>query len=215
MKHENYISFSTVKYDQLIKVVGLTSGKITSIFDEWFSFPYSFTTSELELFTELIDKHRDVLSSYTESELIVQFIGPIINKVDFVSGGKRAWFERPLSAIINGVEIGGTVDFMVATGVNDPQKPYFFIQEFKRAKHASLPKEQLLAELIVAMELNQTKLMRGAYIIGQNWNFVVVEKIDTHQFRYHVSQTFDALWLDDLKQIYICLQAVKQIYCND
>jgi hypothetical protein len=44
---------------------------------------------------------------------------------------------------------------------------------------------------------------------------VILEKIGENQFEYFVSKSFDSLDLDDLKQIYIILQAVKHKYCKD
>ncbi|MCB1189797.1 MAG: hypothetical protein H7A23_00860 [Leptospiraceae bacterium] len=41
------------------------------------------------------------------------------------------WYEASIQGTVNGVEIKGYADFMVATGIKEPQKPYFFIQEYK------------------------------------------------------------------------------------
>ncbi len=57
--------------------------------------------------------------------------------------------------------------------------------------------------------------MRGGYIIGRNWFFVVLEKVGENKFEYAVSKQFDSLDLPDLKQIYVILQAVKHKYCKD
>ena len=38
------------------------------------------------------------------------------------------------------------------------------------------PEVQLLAELLIAVEKNKTNIMRGGYIIGRNWFFVILEK---------------------------------------
>ena len=61
----------------------------------------------------------------------------------------------------------------------------------------------------------KTIIMRRAYIIGKAWNFVILEKQLNGQYEYYVSKIFDSTWLDDLKQIYIDLQAVKYLYCKD
>ncbi len=125
------------------------------------------------------------------------------------------WYDGSLSGMVNGVEIKGFADFMVATGFDEAQKPYFFIQEFKPSVPDRNPEVQLLAELLVAVEKNKTILMRGGYIIGQYWKFVILEKIGENQFEYFVSKSFDSLDLPDLKQIYVILQAVKHKYCQD
>jgi hypothetical protein len=104
---------------------------------------------------------------------------------------------------------------MVATGIDQAKKPYFFIQEFKPSLPDRNPEVQLLAELLIAMEKNKTTIMRGGYIIGQFWKFIILEKIGENQFEYFVSPAFDALKLPDLTQIYVILQAVKHRYCQD
>ncbi len=144
----------------------------------------------------------------------MKFIAPMLFRVNFNSKNFREWYERPLQATINGVKFGGITDFMVAQGIEMPQKPYFFIQEFKKEDKSSHPKNQLLAEMLVAIELNKVNLMRGAYIIGRNWNFMILEKIAENSYEYFISDSFDSLNFNGLKQIYICLQAVKLKYCE-
>ncbi|TAG40164.1 MAG: hypothetical protein EAZ31_08635, partial [Cytophagia bacterium] len=93
--------------------------------------------------------------------------------------------------------------------------PYFFIQEFKPSIPDKDPEVQLLAEMLVTIEKNKTNILRGGYIIGQIWKFVILEKIGENQYQYFVSKIFDSLDLEDLTQIYIILQAVKHKYCKD
>ncbi len=104
---------------------------------------------------------------------------------------------------------------MNGLGVREPQKPYFFIQEFKETKHSVDANDQLFAEMLAAIELNKTNLIRGALIVGAIWRFVILEKIAENSFLYYVSDAFDSLNFNGLKQIYVCLQAVKLVYCND
>ncbi len=93
------------------------------------------------------------MGSYSEEELRIRFIGPLLNKVDYRFKNTRDWYQRPLKAKINKVTIGGYVDFMVAKGFKEPEIPYFFIQEFKRTKFETDPEDQLLAEMLVAMTI--------------------------------------------------------------
>jgi len=209
------LSFSTVKFDELNEVVHLKPITKHNEFNEWFHYGYTIDEPETNFLNKLIDLHAPFLGSYSEEELKVKYITPILNKVNFMAEGIRDWYERPLKAVINGVEIGGYVDFMVAKGIKEPKHPYFFIQEFKKSKSQIDPEDQLLAELLVAMTLNQVTIMRGAYIMGKAWSFVILEKIANNEYQYYVSRNFDNAWFDDLKQIYINLQAVKHLYCKD
>ena len=61
----------------------------------------------------------------------------------------------------------------MANGFDYPDKPYFFIQEFKKGKKDGYPESQLLAELISGVELNNWKTIKGCYIIGENWKFII------------------------------------------
>ncbi|MEM9887454.1 MAG: hypothetical protein AAF849_16280 [Bacteroidota bacterium] len=72
-----------------------------------------------------------------------------------------------------------------------------------------MPDDQLLAELMVAIAQNRTKEAKGAYIQGRYWNLAILEKDESNNYLYSLSQSFDAIQLGALKAIYINLQAVK------
>ena len=208
-------NFSTIKFIELEEIVAIRLTPNLSKFDDWFSYNYKLSRKESLFLKELIDKHFFLLASYLEDTLKIKFIGPILNQVDFTADYVHDWYHASLGGEVNGVEIKGFADYMVATGMQEPRKPYFFIQEFKPSIPDRNPEVQLLAELLVTIEKNQTTIMRGGYIIGQFWKFVILEKIGENQFEYFVSPAFDALKLPDLKQIYVILQAVKHKYCQD
>jgi len=69
--------------------------------------------------------------------------------------------------------------------------------------------------MLVAITLTQTDIMRGAYIIGRNWIFVILKRESNGtRYPYFLSKQFDSLEIEHLKQIYVNLQAVKYLYCN-
>lgn len=103
----------------------------------------------------------------------------------------------------------GRCGFVVAKGYDEPTNPYFFIQEFKQTS-ASFPEDQLLAEMIVALKINSNKIIKGAYIIGSSWNFVILKELENDKYRYYISKKYDAMDSDDLRQIYKNLQIVKR-----
>ena len=208
-------NFSTIKYLDIESLVNI-KGKVNDAkFDEWFNFSIDITESDISFFDTLIKKNRLLLSSYSEEKLKMKFISSILNKVDFATDTVQDWYDATLSGILNHAEFKGFVDIMVASGTETPQKPYFFIQEFKPSVPDKDPRIQLLAELLVAIEKNNTDITRGGYIIGQHWYFMILAKIAENKFEYFVSKSFDSLDLEDLKQIYIILQAVKHKYCKD
>jgi hypothetical protein len=208
-------NFSTIKYSTLEEIVDISIGNNLAKFDEWFEIPYQIKYEEVLFLGNLIEKHRTRMSFYMEEDLKAKFIIPILNLVDFMVAPISDWYDGTLSGMVNGVEIKGFADFMVATGIDQAKKPYFFIQEFKPSVPDRNPEVQLLAELLIAIEKNRTNIMRGGFIIGQYWKFVIVEKTGENQFEYVVSKSFDSLDLSDLKQIYVILQAVKHKYCQD
>ncbi len=208
-------NFSNIKFSDLENIVKITPKYDENKFDEWFNYEYQTSQMECDLFEKLINKHRLLLNFYLEEDLKAKFLIPILNQVDFMTDDFQDWYDGALAGMVNGVEIKGFTDYMVATGISQAKKPYFFIQEFKPSTPDKNPEIQLLAEMLVTIEKNQTNIMRGGYIIGQYWKFVILEKVKENVFEYFVSSSFDALDLADLKKIYIILQAVKHKYCKD
>ncbi len=52
-------------------------------------------------------------------------------------------------------------------------------------------------------------MIKGAYIVGAIWNFVILEKVGKDKYRYFVSQNFDATKIDDIENIYKNLIFIK------
>jgi hypothetical protein len=208
-------NFSTIKFSDLEEIVSIKPKRNDSKFDEWFSYNYDVSEIDSNFFANLIERHATLLNFYMEEDLKMKFLSPIFNQVNFTTDKFHEWYDGILWGMVNGVEIKGFADFMVATGIDQAKKPYFFIQEFKPSVPDRNPEIQLLAELLIAIEKNKTIIMRGGYIIRRNWFFVILEKIGENQFEYFVSKQFDSLELPDLKQIYVNLQAVKHKYCQE
>lgn len=208
-------NFSTIKFSDLEEIVDIRVVDNDSKFDDWFETPYQINDEDVLFFKNLIKIHKTRMSAYMEEDLKMKFLSPILNKVAFMTETHSDWYDASLSGVVNGIEIKGFVDIMIASGTKNPRKPYFFIQEFKPSIPDKDPEVQLLAELLVTIEKNKTNIIRGGYIIGQIWKFVILEKIAETKFQYVVSKAFDSLDLEDLKQIFIILQAVKHKYCKD
>ncbi len=180
-------------------------------FEEWFNTPIGIDHATEVFLAELIDENTVLIDSYGEEDLKVNFIGPLLRKVRFTSFEQRIrdFYEVSMTYATSRFIFKGTVDFVVAEGLVENKKPYFFIQEFKRSEEYSNPRPQLLAELISALELNEWRVIKGAYIIGGNWHFVIVEKLAHETYQYFISQNFDSTKLDDLTCIYKHLVCVK------
>ena len=212
---KNYIKFSDISYKILKEIIEIKQVRSREIFNEWFNFKFEVNKYDEKFLIRLIKLNEYNIDFYNEYQLFAHFINPILKLVDFYGENYREWFQEKISASINNNKLKGILDFMVASGTDEPEKPYFFIQEFK--KSAPIPKHpigQLLAQMAVAIENNKTINMRGAYNIGRFWFFVVLEKIDASKYQYHESESFDVLKINDLKKIFKILKAVKHKYCK-
>lgn len=205
------INFSNVTLNELEDVFDIKKINNKEIFHEWFHQKYDLKEEENAFLNKLIIKHFENIINYTELELISKIIAPILNMIDFELKEKhiRDWYEASLKYESNGISFSGRCDFVVAKGYDSPIYPYFFIQEFKQAS-ASFPEYQLLAEMIVSILTNRTNTMKGAYIVGSVWTFVILQKIGEKIYEYSVSKKFDSMDMEDLKQIYKNLQIVKK-----
>lgn len=208
---ESY-SFSKVTDKKLKELVAIKQMINEHVFDAWFAFKMEFSDELLSFFNKLIAKNKSLIKSYNEEDLKVKFIIPLLNRVDFLSYENefRDFYELPLSYKTDKFIFNGTTDFVVSKGLFESEKPYFFIQEFKKGQTDGYPEPQLLAELISAVELNSESSMRGAYIVGAIWNFVILEKLGKDTYQYFVSENYDSTKIDDLKGIYKNLMFVKE-----
>ena len=181
-------------------------------FDDWFNTPIEIDHETEVFLTALLDDNSVLMDSYGEEDLKINFIGPLLKHIRFTSFEQhiRAFYEVPMTYATSRFIFNGTVDFMVAEGLVESKRPYFFIQEFKRSEDYGNPRPQLLAELISALELNEWTTIKGAYIIGGNWHFVILEKLERETYQYFVSPNFDATKIEDLTRIYTHLVCVKQ-----
>jgi len=130
-------------------------------------------------------------------------------RIDFKTVNFQDFYNEKLVYKTEKFILNGEVDFVISTGLRRAKKPYFFIQEFKRSEEYGNPRPQLLAELISAVELNGWKEIKGAYIIGENWNFVILEKLDKDKYQYFISRTFNCTVLENLQGIFKNLLFVK------
>jgi len=205
-------AFSKITAKQLKSLVNISQKINENIFDDWFDFEIEFDNELISFLSTLIDKNKSLIKSYNEEDLKVKFIIPLLNKVDFLSYKNefRDFYELALHYQNDKFIFNGTTDFVVSKGLFESQKPYFFIQEFKKAQTDGYPEPQLLAELISAIELNNDTSMRGAYIVGAIWNFVILEKLSKDKYQYFVSENFDSSKIGDLQGIYKNLVFVKE-----
>lgn len=180
-------------------------------FNNWFNSDITLTDEDILFLKTLLEQEKNLLRHYNEEDLKIHFISPMLNRINFKSYEKevRDFYEEFLTYETNEFILKGITDFLVAKGLKSPKSPYFFIQEFKKSAGYSDPEPQLLAELISAVELNQFKEMKGAFIIGENWVFVILNRLAKHKYQYSLSRTFNSSNINDLQSIYKNLLFVK------
>jgi hypothetical protein len=165
------------------------------------------------LLNSLILEHKIDFMDYSEEEIKMLFISPILFDISLKGKNIRQWYERELHFEFDSIILSGKTDFMLASGTIVPQIPYFFIQEYKKSVPNSNPKWQLVAQLLVAINKNRSDTILGGFNIGQYWNFVKLEKID-EKYILSISDGYDSLKINDLISIYKHLKAVKELYCK-
>ncbi len=179
--------------------------------EEWMSSAYNLTPTETEILNDSLIEMQKVGDYWNEEELKIQFVGLAfyIAKVN-VDNKIRVFYERPLSADIDGYKLGVIADCMVASPkqFSTPQHPYFFLQEFKKGKgEKNDPEAQMLTAMLIAQHKNNdNKPVYGGYLIGKNWVFTTLIGKN-----YCTSRQFDASQKHDILQIIFNLRHLKTV----
>jgi hypothetical protein len=205
-------NFGTINFKDLEEIVVIKRNVSNSIFSNWFENDIEVSDNDQNILDNLINENAIFIDSYKEEELKVKFIAPILNRVKFtdIDHEIRDFYEEKISYKTDKFILTGITDFLVSRGLEYSKKPYFFIEEFKKSIKNDDPRPQLIAELIAAVELNNFKIMKGAYIVGAIWNFVILEKLAENKYQYFISINFDSTKIADLTAIYKNLVAIKE-----
>ncbi len=150
-------------------------------------------------------------SEWNEEELKLKFLGFIFYIADVeVKSQILTFYERPLSAIINDIQLSVIVDCMIATpkGKGVPKAPYFFLQEFKKQKgDKNDPEGQMFAAMLIAQQFNHDdKPVYGAWLVGNQWQFTTFT-----DNKYSYSRYYDATDKEDLLQIVAIIHHLKAL----
>jgi len=99
----------------------------------------------------LIDK----VDYWNEQELIENFVGPLFALVNFNSLEYGLFSERPMTAIVDGIERFGKPDAVKAKGRYSPKIPYFCFHKYKKENESKGdPVGLCLIEMLAVKELN-------------------------------------------------------------
>ncbi len=178
-------------------------------FNNWFDNSLILDEKILTFLDNLLEEEGDYLSIYDKEDLKMRFLSQIFCHINFKTKKFRDFYDEKLRYETDKFIFNGETDFVVSTGLRRAKKPYFFIQEFKKREKDSYPRPQLLAELISAVELNSWKNIKGAYIVGNWWSFVILEKLGKDRYQYFVSKDFNSSEIEGLRGIYKNLLFIK------
>lgn len=164
-------------------------------------------TTMLEKLRVLLETHHQ---DWNEEELKLNFIAPLLSMINYYNNSYdyQPFAERTLKATIGAWEVSGTVDWLLAKGKQNPKKPFFFLHEYKRTKMGdSDPLGQLLIAMLTAQQTNEELYpIFGAYIIGKDWYFVLVQGSE-----YAISKPYQAIEKEELMHITAMLFEVKNL----
>jgi hypothetical protein len=202
MKQTNFESWET---QDLEITFGLKQIWESEMLTEWLNAQTKFEDFEKKYIEKLRTRILHFVDFWNEDELKMQAISRILDFADYSSDEYSIFSQRPLSAVINDIELSGRVDFMLAKGRQKPISPYFFIHEYKQERKGNAdPKGQLLAELLAAQAANENKFpLYGCYVVGRNWFFMILDGE-----KYAVSNALNSSD-EDIYQIIAILKKMK------
>jgi hypothetical protein len=178
----------------------------------WLSTNYEISPTELAQFAEMQNGLRQDIDLYNEDELKFFFISQVMNAIKFKSTNYRAFTQRPMAFTTQTIDqqaitVSGVVELVVATGKQTPQKPFFFLQEFKQSlKRNNDPLGQLLIAMLGAqVKNNDDKPIYGCYVLGEKWHFVILDGKE-----YAASSGFDVTKSHEFEQMIRILKEQKK-----
>ena len=203
------LSFKKWTIDAVHKAFGLKVLDEHPALNAWLQTNKTLTEPEREYLRRFQRTLLKKIATWSEEDLKMKFISHLLEVVDFDETDEyRSFFDATVKAQINDHTITAKADMTVATGIAEPQVPFFFMQEYKKERGSDNdPLAQVLGAMIVAQSLNNAAhgMMYGCYVIGRNWFFVVLEGS-----QYAMSGSYDST-KDDLFTIVEILRKLKTI----
>jgi len=205
-KTQNYTEADLILLFNLTRI----KSPYTALMVEWMNASVGLSTIEQTVFDKLITRAIRDIEGWQEEDLKMKFLSPVLELAHFMDDQEvYSYFEKTVSATVDGHFLKTKTDFMLAKGILDkPQQPYFHFQEWKPHKRPTGDSmAQLLEALLIAQELNQHQFpMYGCEVMGKYWSFVILEDKS-----YCISKSYDCTEQDDLLQIIAVLRKFKQI----
>ena len=206
------LNFSECTLGLLENKFGLIPMRTSNTLTEWLNTTWQLQTEDKVVVPRLSMLLSDNAEHWNEIDLSMHFIGPMFSWVNFTERLRFNLFgQSTLTSVVDGIQLTGRVDEMIATGFRIPKAPFFAFSEYKRQTDPNGdPAGQALAAMLAGQSLNEDgKPIYGCFVIGKIWNFMVLE--GRH---YALSHAFDGTQTEDAFQILRILFQLKQ-YCME
>lgn len=206
-------SFSQWSIEDAVEEFGLTVDYTGKGIEYWIDNKEFITEEEAEKLAPLRAELINHITLWNELELEIFFISPLLAMLNMKDIGVQAFIEREIRATVDDWVISGEVDWIVAKGFGKPKAPFFCLKEFKKAKNSSNdPEGQLVVSMLAAQEKNKIMYpnspfpVYGAYLLGRDWTFCVLQE-------RHFIQSLPLLPTDEsgLNKILCILKKLKEI----
>jgi hypothetical protein len=198
---------------EMILTFGLNKiiSPISPLMEEWLDVETpQFSVGEQYIFDNTYDKGQQFISSWSEEDLKMKFISPVLELGRLLEDKKFAsGFDKKLTAKVNGYDLSVKADFVVAKGLMDyMERPFFHFQEYKPQKNPSGdPTAQLLEAFLIGQTNNDDKKpLYGCEVVGANWTFMTMEENS-----YCISTPFIATDRNSLLKIIAILRKFREI----
>jgi hypothetical protein len=206
---KNTISLTDVA--NVIDTLNILSVRECKHLAEWETATGSISSAHQEILEEVRQELVVNRNKWNEEELKMNFVSAVMRASKLnVPDEIKVFYERPLVGTVQGYNFSIICDCMVATPTQGgrPKAPYFFLQEFKKGKGDGLDAEAqvLVAMLLAQQQNNDQKPLYGAWLIGENWCFTVLNGNE-----YCISDSLKGTNPDDLTKIVYMIQHLKTI----
>lgn len=198
----------------IAEVFHLERSGVCGHLEKWFGKSYQLSTAEEYLLEKTHQEMLDSASYLNEEEIKIRLIAPLFQIAAIDEGNKiRVFYERSLYAEVSGFQLSVVCDCMVASSTifKTPTHPYFFLQEFKKAKGEKKdPEAQMLVAMLAAQKANQDeKPIYGGFLIGSVWQLATLAENE-----YCTSRPYYTTNKNDLLQLVFALKHLKTLILN-
>ncbi len=193
----------------LVRALGLEqSFEIPILLKDWLSVGGHIEETDKILLEKSCAHLVENVNSWNEEELKMHFISMIVFLAN-IQKPLRVYFDREISATIDGILIKSEADMLVSKGIGELiEAPYFFLHEYKREKkYIGDPIGQMLGGMLISQAKNNDgKPVHGCYVQGRFWFFsLLIGK------QYVISQPLNSAEFAQAQQIVFMLRYLNQL----